>query len=565
MTSRRFLPFAAATLALAFAAQAQQAPQLPKIDGEAAVASVNGEAVTLEEYLREFSALHSEATDRGQVVPKRDPTELLDRLVRAKLILQEASNIGLDELPEFEAAMRGATKEALRAAVLDRPARDVPAPAASRIDTAYRGRETELQVASVSFKTSEEAKLHVAELAKAANFVETARWLVAEGTAVGLEEPAFLKRKDVLPEIAKVLDGLHDGEVSPPFPAAGKVFVVKLIGRRLPNDPAAREAVKQELWSSDRGAAVLSYVTKIRERKVKVDDALMESLDFDADPASFPKFLEDDRVVARVQGADAIKVKDLAGAVKKKLFHGVEQAGEKKRLNKVKRATLEELTTESAIQQEGKALGLDQTPEFKAEIRSVREDTLFGLFVQKVIEPSIRIDDADVKKAYDAGIGEFTSPEMIRMESMAFENVESAQHAVDKLKAGANLTWMRSNAEGRVDPQDVPDPLRFDGRLLTAVSLPPEVLKSLEGAVPGDYRLFVEPGGRGHVLALRDRVPARPAPFEEVRMEVARRVFNQKRQASMDDWVAKLRGASEVKVFADSSQLRDLVARKVRG
>ena len=162
-------------------------------------------------------------------------------------------------------------------------------------------------------------------------------------------------------------------------------------------------------------------------------------------------------------------------------------------------------------------------------------------------------------------MADFTSPEMLRVESLAFTDAGAAERALGRLRAGADLAWLRANAEGRADDGAVPEALRFDGRLLTRDSLPAEVQRSLEGATPGDFRLFTEGSGRAHVLAVRDSVPARPAPLDEVRMEVARKVFDEKRNQVMDEWTAKLRQASEVEIFATSEELRELAGGHVEG
>lgn len=552
---------AGVSLLLVLEARSETLSAVPKVDGKEAVAVVNGEPVTLDEFLREFEALHVEAREMGQVVPRKDPSDLLNRLVNATLILQEARTIGLEELPEYQATVRAAAKDALRTAVLDRATRDVPPPAPDRVEKLFKDKVMEFRVAAVLFRSPEDATSGVEALAGTPDFLAAGRSLLDAGRAEAVEEPRSLKRSEMVPEVVAALEPLEPGGLTAPVRAGDSIAVVQLLERRYPDDPEARARATEELRREDGSAALRAFVDALVKRRVKEDRKILESLDFDSDADAFEKYLEDDRVVAKIRGAEPIRVRDVAKTLKQRFFHGVDRAAEKGRLGKAIPNVLEKLEIEAAIQQEGKDLGLDRTADYEREMKQVREDSLFGLFIQKVVEPSIRIDDDEVKRAYEASLGEFTTPEMIRIDSLAFADADAGRKAVERLQAGADFAWMRENAEGRVSADEVPATLRFAGSLVMTTSLEAAVRETLAGASPGSYRLFVEPSGRAHVLLVRDRVPARPAPLDEVRMEVARRVFGKKRQETVDEWAAKLREASEIEIFVSSEQLRELASR----
>src|SRR5512141_2867289 len=74
-------------------------PPLPRMEGKEAVATVNGDPITVEELNQALGMRHSEAA-LGIKVGKVDYSEILNRLINIRLILLEARNIGLDELPE---------------------------------------------------------------------------------------------------------------------------------------------------------------------------------------------------------------------------------------------------------------------------------------------------------------------------------------------------------------------------------------------------------------------------------------------------------------------------------
>ncbi len=534
--------------------------ELPRIDGKEAVASINGEPITLDDYLRALEEIHAGTSDAGEVAPKRDPAELVDRLVDRRLVLQEAKSMGLAESPEFQTMVQAAARDNLRALVLDRATRDVPPPHPGEVEALYRQKALEFQVVSVAFRTREDAARFVDEIREAPDFLETAENWIDDGKALSVEEPTFLNRSEMLPNVARELDPLEVGRVTPPISAAEGFAVVKLMGRRVPEDPAAREATRQEAWRARRAAAQRDHVDALRARRVKVDAALLEGIDLDADPK---RLLQDERVLASILGGDPIRVRDLAAALQQRVVPGIERARQRGRFDEAKGKTLEDLATEAAIQAEGKDLGLDRTPELETKMRSVREGSLVGLFV-RIVDSSVEVSDQEVRAFYEEHVSDFTFPETLRVESVAFTNAAAAERSLARLRGGADLAWLRAHAADRADLDAIPESLRFDGRILTRDSLPPEVRKSLEGAASGDFRLHVEESGRAHVLAVRDPLPARPKPLAEVRAEVARKLLDEKRDRAMDAWTTKLREASEVAIFATPEELREIAARKAQ-
>lgn len=553
----------ALTIALGLLPAAAGDDRLPKIDGVLAVAEINGEPLGLDEYLRALGQMHSDVAESGPTVPQRDPLALLQRLVQLKLILQEARTIGLDALPEFEASRRQFRDEALRAALFARVTRDLPPPSAAEIDALVRERTEEVEVALVLFADRAGALAFAARLAEGARFTELAPGLVAEKAARRYDEPRFLQRTSLFPAVATALAGLAPGQVSAPVELASGFVVVQVGATRVPESSEARAAAERELGSRARAAALRPYVERLREKRVRVDEELVASLDFDAQAEAFATFLADDRVVARIDGGDPVRVRDLARAIQSRTYHGVEQAAQKKRLGKARDEALEQLTTERVLRVEAERLKLDATPQFRKELAEFEHATLFGLFVQRVIDPSVEVTEDEIRAFYEAHLADYTEPEMVRLESLTFADPAAALHALERLNAGADLRWTRANAAGQVDPGAVPEELRYDNRLLSLASLPAGVRAALAGAGSGDYRLYAETPTRHHVLFVRDRVAAKPQALAQVHDDLARRVFGEEREVVLADWTRTMRERSAIRLFVDAEKLRGLAASSI--
>jgi hypothetical protein len=121
------------------------------------------------------------------------------------------------------------------------------------------------------------------------------------------------------------------------------------------------------------------------------------------------------------------------------------------------------------------------------------------------------------------------------------------------------MKWMRANADGQAGRDWSASLLEFKGDLVSTAALPGGVRKAVAGARAGDCRFSGEPGGPFYVLCIRQVVAASPQPYDSVKNDIATKLFVLKRQAAVEDWAAKLRAASIVKVFASGQVLSDLL------
>jgi hypothetical protein len=148
---------------------------------------------------------------------------------------------------------------------------------------------------------------------------------------------------------------------------------------------------------------------------------------------------------------------------------------------------------------------------------------------------------------------------MMRLESLAFRRNQDAQAALDRLRQGADIKWMRDNANGRIDREGSPTLLDLKGELTTTATLPDALRKAVTGARTGDFRFYGEPGGPFYVLCVRQVVPAAPQPYDSVKGDIATKMFVLEQQKRVGDWATKLRAASDVKVLATGRSLETLL------
>jgi hypothetical protein len=545
---------AAAGLAAALSAGAG----LPTVKGQPAVATVNGEPVTLAEMMERLGSLHQEAADPAAAPAHPDPMLVLQRIIDARLVVQEARSIGLDQQPEVIDRLAAARLALLKSGVARNAVKNVTAADPADVEKAYRDRVREQNLALVVFRDEEKAKAFVTATAGGADFDERAKKALAAGEATRREPAQFVRAADLREEVRQAAAGLAAGAVSAPFRLEDGFAVIRSSGVRYPEDPQARKDAAEAALRARREARIQQYTDDLRRRDTRLHKDVLATLDYHAPSPGFDALRKDPRVVADIQGGKPVTVKDLTARIEQTFYHGVAQAIERKRINPEIPAILDRLMMERVLEIEAKRLGVERQDAYLSGMKEQTDSILFDAFVKKVVDPAVSLSEPELRTYYDGHKGEFTTPEMVRLESVSFLRRDDARAALDRLRQGADARWLKANAAGQAKgPAD--GRLPADGSLVATASLPEPLQKAIAGAGEGEARLAGDEPGPWDVLLVRQKIPSAPRPYDEVREQVASRVFGARRKAALDEWIAKLRARSTIVVHAGPDELKGLL------
>jgi len=528
------------------------AQKLPVINGKEIVAMVNDEPITLVELNRAIAASHKARTGE-QKAGHIDFSHIMKRLINTRLLLIEAKNMGIDELPEIKRMVEQYAEDTLGRLVLEQYARDIEPDdrELKRLSMElYREAVKEWKIKSLLFKKEADAKRIKAEIEAGKNFDKLVEKAVAEAIAQGGEEE-YLKNRDLKPSVAEIVSKMETGSTSPIVPVGQKGFVIfKLEGLHFPEkeDPEAKMKADQLALKRIKTQAVKDYFEDLKKKYTVLNEELLDDLDYESKEPGFENLLKDERVVVEISGENPITVGDLSKALKKKFFHGVEEAIKNKRINKRKRLVLEDMIENRVLLREASIQRIDQTEAYKDKVKEYENSLIFGAFIQKVVSPEIKLNEKELKAYYEKNIQEYTSPEMMKIKSLVFEKRKNAVEALEKLKKGTDFNWLSANAEGLVNP-NTKGLLTFDDRMLILNTMPEDVQKAVSNAKPGDHRLYESPEGHFYVLYIYHVVTPKPQPFDEVKKDIAKNVYNDKIIKSVDDWAEKLKEYYPVKIY----------------
>jgi hypothetical protein len=336
--------------------------------------------------------------------------------------------------------------------------------------------------------------------------------------------------------------------------------ILKVEDIRFPEDPEAKEQARREVGKEQRLEAIRKYVETLKKKYAKIHRETLDALDYEAKDPGMEKLLEDRRVLADIEGEEPIRVEELSRALQRKFYHGPQQAASSKKLNREIPELFDEIVNGRVLNKEAYRKKIDRSPDCRQRVKAYEEGILFGTFVEKAISPNIKVDEGAVRKYYEEHPVEFSSPEMIRGEDLAFAGREDAADALEKLRRGADFKWVKANAPGQVEGKERQRVFPPEGGYVSMADLVEGAREAVAGAGPEEYRFYAGPKGQSFVLYILDVAPPKPYPFESVQGKIEKKMYGVEMQKSVEEWAGKLRAASEIKVFASDREMEKIFA-----
>jgi hypothetical protein len=346
------------------------------------------------------------------------------------------------------------------------------------------------------------------------------------------------------------------GSVSPVVSFGGNDFIVfKLEEKRFAQerDPESWARAEKQVLNKKKADTAKTYYRDLIKKYVKINTEVLDALDYESKEPGLQKLLEDQRIVAAIEGEEPITVGDLSKALKNTFYHGIEKAIASRNVNDKKYLVLGKMLEKRILIKEALKQGIDKSEAYSQRVEEYEKSVVFELFINKVIMPAILVDMKEVENYYRKNKQEYSSPAMMRIESLVFAQESHAVDALAKLTKGSDFNWLRSHAVGQVEANS-DGLLKFEGKLLTIRSLPEDLHKAVAGAKEGDYRLYASPEGYFYVLYVYEMISAKPQPLEEVKKEIAKKIFEDKVKDAVEDYAARLREYYPVKVYAKDLQ-----------
>lgn len=248
----------------------------------------------------------------------------------------------------------------------------------------------------------------------------------------------------------------------------------------------------------------------------------------------------DSKVVAMV-GGQAIYASDVQIEAEEQ---GVTEQGKALELDSAEfNRVLDQMIDVKLLAEEAAAKGLDQDPQARHRIDAAREHILGNILVEQVV--SQKIDEAAVKKMYDAQVQLWEAGEEVRVRHIVTATKEEADKVLADLGKGADFAVLASQ-------RSIDAATRLDGGSLGFISeddASPELAKVIKTTpVGGLSKPFQSPMG-WHVVKVEERRKQQPPSLEELRDPIVKHLTTVQIAEELKD----LRAKSKIQKFTSAA------------
>jgi len=190
--------------------------------------------------------------------------------------------------------------------------------------------------------------------------------------------------------------------------------------------------------------------------------------------------------------------------------------------------------------------------EWDGFVKQLEENILRQSVVYKEVNRSIVLDDAQIVDFYKKNLDKFVIPDEFKLRAIYFSTIdvsaadlEAKKKAIDdKLKAGADFAEL-SGAESDVPMKESKGDLGTMKR--------PEMDKTLLAAVEklkkGEISPWVTAKNGLYLLKLEDKKDSRQLAFDEARKQIEDRLFAEKQNAKLTEFLTKIKKQSYIKIL----------------
>ena len=214
-----------------------------------------------------------------------------------------------------------------------------------------------------------------------------------------------------------------------------------------------------------------------------------------------------------------------------------------------KKEFLDNLVRFEVLAKEAQKKGLDKDPEV---VRTMKQVMIQKLLKDEFDKLTLKdISDGDCKKYYDAHPEEFNKPEEARVSMILVKDAATAKKVLAdaRIKGVDNQGFRNLVAEYSIDQptKERGGDLRYFDQ--STKEVPKEIVQAafkLQNI--GDNSEPVKTGGGVAILKLTGRRKALSRSFDEVKEQIRNKLYREKRQDSMEQYVKDLRNKATIKI-----------------
>ncbi|MCX8092706.1 MAG: peptidylprolyl isomerase [Candidatus Goldbacteria bacterium] len=202
--------------------------------------------------------------------------------------------------------------------------------------------------------------------------------------------------------------------------------------------------------------------------------------------------------------------------------------------------------SEKEIKKELKQYGI----KYDIWINDIKEKIIRKKVLNNIMKEKIEIKESDLKDYFWTNILEFRNPKKIKARQIVLNDEEKAKEVIGFVRQGQDFAELARKYSITSESESGGD-LGYFGKN----DLPSFITDVVFNMKKGDVSGLVKSPYGWHIFKCEDIIEARTPKFEEVRDEVYKKYFEQKKDEYIETWLEDIRKKSKIEIFYDNIKL----------
>ena len=505
---------------------------------------VNEDTIRTADMDREILNRHTSMTDSS--ISALDFRKLLDKMVDDRLVIQEASALGmqdepwliqkLDELKQ-DSAMRLFMKESFH------PVLNVPEAEVQRIFNKNYGRE---QLRTLAVKTREEAVSLIQQIKKGVSMDSLAIGVSIDTRRYrgGLHNLSYWA--DIEEPLRSIAETLKVGELSAPFQFR-KAYAFLRVEQRLAPDTADfakyGDKIRAILKNAQRDKEWTLFLDSLKAvYPYRQNDTVLSAIKADASKLFTNAFMSGTEQVAfKIDDKHRITDDDL----RKEISHTAMTNGDQP-FDTLYKLGVSNLTAKLVLAYAADKSGFRDSSEVTEAYNRSLDSALIESYIKEMVVSKIVFNRKEFQDYYDSHQDDFREDEQIQLAQIQVATKDSADEIYSRLQEGANFDYLMKTYDA--DNEMLRKPVDW----ITLSAFPNSIKEGIEKMRIGEFGEPYQTTTGWIIFQMRGRRPGRLKTIDEVDMPIRQVMFQKKFNELMDANLNTLKEHSNI-VYMDKN------------
>lgn len=202
--------------------------------------------------------------------------------------------------------------------------------------------------------------------------------------------------------------------------------------------------------------------------------------------------------------------------------------------------------SEKEIQKQLKQQGI----KYKNWIKDIKEKIIIKKELNNVMKEKIKINESDLKDYFWTNILEFRSLKKVNARQIVLNDEEKAKEVINYVREGQDFAELAKKYSTTSEAESGGDLGYFSKN-----ELPSFITDVTFNLKKGQTSGIVKSPYGWHIFKCEDVVEAKTPKFEEVKDEVYKKYFEQKKEEYIETWLEDIRKNSKIEIYYDNIKL----------